>query len=107
MADKTFPLPDLGEGLIDATIIEWLVKPGDRLERNDPMVEVETTKSALEIPSPLSGVVKTLHAADGETIEVGKPFVTFEVPDEEAGIVGTVPKESEPVRRVRLSIPED
>ena len=107
MADKTFPLPDLGEGLIDATVIEWLVKPGDRLERNDPMVEVETTKSALEIPSPLSGIVKTLHAGDGETIEVGKPFVTFEVPDEEAGIVGTVPKESEPVRRVRLSIPED
>lgn len=107
MADKTFPLPDLGEGLIDATVIEWLVKPGDRLERNDPMVEVETTKSALEIPSPLSGIVKTLHAGDGETIEVGKPFVTFEVPDEEAGIVGTVPTEAEPTRRVRLSIPED
>jgi pyruvate dehydrogenase E2 component (dihydrolipoamide acetyltransferase) len=107
VADKTFPLPDLGEGLIDATVIEWLVSPGDQVERNDPMVEVETTKSAIEIPSPMSGIVKQLHAANGETVDVGKPFVTFEVPDEEAGIVGTVPKESEPTRRVRLSMPED
>ncbi len=107
MAERSFPLPDLGEGLIDATIIEWLVKPGDRVERNDPMVEVETTKSAIEIPSPMSGVIKVLHAADGESVEVGEPLVTFEVPDEEAGIVGTVPTEVEPTRRVRLTVPED
>ena len=66
MAEKSFPLPDLGEGLIDATILEWLVKPGDRIERNDPLVEVETTKSALELPSPMSGVVKTLHGESGD-----------------------------------------
>lgn len=107
MADKSFPLPDLGEGLIDATVIEWLVAPGDRIERNDPLVEVETTKSALELPSPQSGVVKTLHAAAGEKVAVGDPLVTFEVPDAEAGIVGTVPVEEAPTRRVRLSAPPE
>lgn len=107
MAERSFPLPDLGEGLIDATVIEWLVRPGDHVERNDPMVEVETTKSAIEIPSPMSGVIAILHAADGETVEVGEPLVTFEIPDEQAGIVGTVPRQSEPTRRVRLSAPED
>jgi pyruvate dehydrogenase E2 component (dihydrolipoamide acetyltransferase) len=108
MAEKSFPLPDLGEGLIDATILEWLVKPGDRIERNDPLVEVETTKSALELPSPMSGVVKTLHGESGDVVQVGSPLVTFETPDAEAGIVGTVPAEQAPARsRVRLSIPED
>lgn len=108
MAEKSFPLPDLGEGLIDATILEWLVKPGDRIERNDPLVEVETTKSALELPSPMSGVVKTLHGESGDVVAVGAPLVTFETPDAEAGIVGTVPTEEAPTRsRVRLSIPED
>ena len=108
MAEKSFPLPDLGEGLIDATILEWLVKPGDRIERNDPLVEVETTKSALELPSPMSGVVKTLHAESGDVVLVGSPLVTFETPDAEAGIVGTVPAQKAPTRsRVRLSVPED
>lgn len=107
MAEKSFPLPDLGEGLIDAIVIEWLVKPGDHIERNDPLVEVETTKSALELPSPMSGTVKTLHAADGDKVEVGAPLVTFEVPDAEAGIVGTVPTEAAPTRRVRLSAPPE
>jgi pyruvate dehydrogenase E2 component (dihydrolipoamide acetyltransferase) len=108
VAEKSFPLPDLGEGLIDATILEWLVKPGDRIERNDALVEVETTKSALELPSPMSGVVKTLHGSSGDVVKVGEPLVTFETPDAEAGIVGTVPAEAAPTRsRVRLSVPED
>jgi len=107
VAERSFPLPDLGEGLIDATIIEWLVTVGEYVERNAPLVEVETTKSAIEIPSPMSGVVKQLHAGEGEALEVGRPLVTFEVPDEQAGIVGTVPTAEEGERRVRLSIPED
>ena len=91
MAEKSFPFPDLGEGLIDATILEWLVKPGDRIERNDPLVEVETTKSALELPSPMSGVVKTLHGESGSVVKVGDPLVTFETPDAEAGIAARCP----------------
>ncbi|MEP6481957.1 MAG: biotin/lipoyl-containing protein [Rhodoglobus sp.] len=107
MPEKTFPLPDLGEGLIDATILEWLVSVGDSIERNDPLVEVETTKSAIELPAPMSGVIKTLHAENGESVAVGAPLVTFVTPDDVAGIVGTVPTEATPSRRVRLSIPDD
>ena len=103
MAERSFPLPDLGEGLIEATILEWLVEPGQWVECNTPLVEVETTKSAVELPSPIAGTVKAVHGEDGETINVGDPLITFEVADDEAGIVGTVPQEKKKERRVRLS----
>lgn len=103
MAERTFPLPDLGEGLIDATILEWLVEPGQWVERNEPLVEVETTKSAVELPSPIAGTVRTLHGGDGDVVPVGEPLITFEVADAEAGIVGTVPSEAKKERRVRLT----
>lgn len=102
MAERTFPLPDLGEGLIEATILEWLVEPGQWVERNDPLVEVETTKSAVELPSPIAGTVKTLHGTDGDVVAVDAPLITFEVADAEAGIVGTVPTETKKERRVTL-----
>ncbi|WP_131102164.1 biotin/lipoyl-containing protein [Streptomonospora litoralis] len=107
--EKTFHLPDLGEGLVEATVLEWLAGPGERVERNGPLVEVETTKSAAEIPSPHAGVVRRLHAEEGDVVEVGAPLVTFEVEAEEdgAGIVGTVPAGEPPRRRVRLTPPED
>ena len=103
MAEISFPLPDLGEGLIEATVLDWLVAPGDQVERNQPLVELETSKSALELPSPQAGKVIRIHGAPGETINVGEPLVVFEVPDNTAGIVGTVPKDDAPKRRVRLS----
>ena len=106
VAERSFPLPDLGEGLIGATVLEWLVSEGDFVERNAPLVEVETTKSAVELPSPLSGTVLRLHAIDGETVKVGDPLITFTVPDAEAGIIGTVPAEKPARRRVRLAPPE-
>ncbi|GAA2360883.1 hypothetical protein GCM10009854_45090 [Saccharopolyspora halophila] len=106
MAEETFPLPDLGEGLISAQVLEWLVAEGDRVERNAPLVELETTKSSVEIPSPRSGRVAKLHVGDGEELSVGDPLVTFEVEDR-AGIVGTVPEDAKPQRRVRLTPPED
>ncbi|GHF44378.1 pyruvate dehydrogenase E2 component (dihydrolipoamide acetyltransferase) [Amycolatopsis bartoniae] len=107
MAEVTFPLPDLGEGLISAKVLEWLVAEGDWVERNAPLVELETTKAAVEIPSPQSGRVARLHVADGGELSVGDPLVTFTVDDDQAGIVGTVPQERKPKRRVRLSLPED
>ncbi|GAA1341211.1 biotin/lipoyl-containing protein [Arthrobacter roseus] len=103
MAEISFPLPDLGEGLIEATILEWIVAVGDQVERNQPLVEVETTKSAVELPSPQSGKVLRIHGEAGEKINVGEPLIVFEVPDDTAGIVGTVPEEKAPKRRVRLS----
>jgi pyruvate/2-oxoglutarate dehydrogenase complex dihydrolipoamide acyltransferase (E2) component len=106
VAEATFPLPDLGEGLISAMVLEWLVAEGDRVERNDPLVELETTKSSVEIPSPQSGRVAKLHVAEGDELNVGEPLVTFTV-EEQAGIVGTVPEDRKPQRRVRLTPPED
>lgn len=106
MADVEFPLPDLGEGLVEATVLEWLVAEGDEIERNTPLVEVETTKSAVELPSPQAGRVLRLHAAAGEVVQVGSPLITFAVGDS-PGIVGTVPAREAPTRRVRLTPPED
>ena len=103
MAEISFPLPDLGEGLIEATVLEWLVAEGEQVERNHPLVEVETTKSAVELPSPQAGKVVKIYGAPGDTIKVGEPLIVFEVPDDTAGIVGTVPKEEAPRRRVRLT----
>ncbi|MET4539863.1 pyruvate/2-oxoglutarate dehydrogenase complex dihydrolipoamide acyltransferase (E2) component [Arthrobacter bambusae] len=103
MAEISFPLPDLGEGLIEATVLEWLVEPGQQVERNQPIVELETTKSALELPSPQAGKVVRIHGAPGDTVNVGESLIVFEVPDDTAGIVGTVPKDEAPKRRVRLS----
>jgi pyruvate dehydrogenase E2 component (dihydrolipoamide acetyltransferase) len=105
VADLSFPLPDLGEGLIEATVLEWLVSVGDHVERNQPIVEVETTKSALELPSPQTGVVLRLGADEGTVVAVGEELIAFTVPDEQAGIIGVVPPEKKATRRVRLSAP--
>ena len=79
MAERVFNLPDLGEGLEDAEIVEWKVSEGDTVELNQPLIEVNTAKALVEIPSPVAGVITTLHGAAGDVVEVGKPLVTFEV----------------------------
>lgn len=71
-------LPDLGEGLTEATIVHWLVAEGDDVAVDQPIVEVETAKSVIEVPSPYAGTVLTLHAAEAETLEVGKPLISIE-----------------------------
>ncbi|MDT0328701.1 biotin/lipoyl-containing protein [Nocardiopsis lambiniae] len=108
----TFTLPDLGEGLVEATVLEWQVSVGDVIERNAPLVEVETTKSAVVIPSPKAGRIVSLHAEEDQVVPVGDPLVTFAVTigDDapQAGIVGKVPtEEARPARRVRLKPPTD
>jgi 2-oxoisovalerate dehydrogenase E2 component (dihydrolipoyl transacylase) len=75
--ERVFAMPDLGEGLEEGEIVEWLVAEGDTVELNQPLVEVETAKATVEIPSPLAGVVASLHGAIGSTIPVGAPLVTF------------------------------
>lgn len=84
MAERTFNLPDLGEGLEDAEIVEWKVAEGDTVELNQPLVDVNTAKALVEIPSPFEGAILTLHGAEGDVIEVGKPLVTFEVAEDAA-----------------------
>ncbi|WP_314423662.1 biotin/lipoyl-containing protein, partial [uncultured Microbacterium sp.] len=76
-----FRLPDLGEGLMEAEVVQWLVSPGDSVSLNQTLAEVETAKAIVELPSPFEGTVSTLHAAAGETVAVGAPLIAFDVDD--------------------------
>ena len=71
-----FRLPDIGEGLVDAEIVKWHVAVGDVVTEGDVLVEVETAKAVVELPSPFPGTVLALAAAEGETVEVGAVLVT-------------------------------
>ena len=73
-----FILPDVGEGLDQAEIVEWLVTAGDAVERDQPLVEVLTDKSQTQLPSPKAGIIKTLRFAEGDIAEVGQVLVEFE-----------------------------
>lgn len=77
MSTQTFLLPDVGEGLTEAEIVQWRVSPGDDVAVNDVIVEIETAKSLVELPSPFAGTVGELLAAEGDTVEVGKPIITI------------------------------
>src|SRR5438552_3261296 len=77
MADQTFRLPDLGEGLTDAQLVAWRVEEGGRVEVNTPLCEVETAKAVVVIPSPWAGTVQKLHARPGDSVAVGAPLVTI------------------------------
>ncbi|MBI4718379.1 MAG: 2-oxo acid dehydrogenase subunit E2 [Planctomycetes bacterium] len=79
---REFRLPDLGEGIAEAQIIRVMVKPGDTVALDQYLMEVETDKAAVEIPSPFAGVAKTIHVKEGQTVNVGEVIVTF---DEAAG----------------------
>jgi len=72
-----FRLPDLGEGLSEAEIVRWHVKVGDSVSVDQPMVSVETAKAVVEVPSPVSGIIRTLHGAAGDRIETGAPLIEF------------------------------
>jgi 2-oxoisovalerate dehydrogenase E2 component (dihydrolipoyl transacylase) len=84
---KDFKLPDLGEGLTEGEILKWFVNPGDEVKLNQPIVEVETAKAAVEIPSPYAGIVTALHHGEGDTVDVGSPIITFDV--DPAGSAGS------------------
>ncbi|MDH3714512.1 MAG: 2-oxo acid dehydrogenase subunit E2 [Gammaproteobacteria bacterium] len=86
---KVFELPDLGEGLTEAEIVEWYVAIGDEVEVDQNLVSVETAKAIVDIPSPWAGKITRLCAAVGDIADVGKPLIEFEgEPDsEDAGSV--------------------
>ena len=73
---RDFVLPDLGEGLTEAEIVSWLVQPGDMVVVDQPVVEVESAKSTVELPSPFAGRVEALHAAEGDTVVKGGVLIT-------------------------------
>jgi pyruvate dehydrogenase E2 component (dihydrolipoamide acetyltransferase) len=76
---KQFPLPDTAEGLTEAEILTWHVKPGDTVAVNQIIVEIETAKAAVELPCPWAGLVTELLAEPGQTVEVGVPIITIDV----------------------------
>jgi pyruvate dehydrogenase E2 component (dihydrolipoamide acetyltransferase) len=78
--NKDFRLPDVGEGLTEADIVSWHVKPGDTVTINQIIVEIETAKAVVELPSPYAGTVSRLLVSEGQTVDVGIPIITIDVP---------------------------
>ncbi|MEX5301720.1 dihydrolipoamide acetyltransferase family protein [Kocuria sabuli] len=130
---QIFKLPDVGEGLTEAEILAWRVAPGETVTVNQVLVEIETAKSVVELPSPYAGTVLDLLVSEGRTVEVGTPIIAVGSPEEAAGagagpegtpgilgetrvppeqpdadedrpLVGSGPK-ADPVRRRRRSTP--
>lgn len=120
-----FNLPDLGEGLTEAEVVQWMVEPGDTVTLNQTLAEVETAKAVVELPSPYEGTVTSLHAGAGDTVLVGAPLIAFDVagaesepaPEADAGEekaqpnlvgYGAAPASSgRPARRARRGAPSD
>jgi len=104
---RVFHLPDLGEGLQDAEIVEWHVKPGETVESDKPMVSVETDKAIVEVPAPYAGKVEKLFGNAGDKIHVGAPLVGFEGAAADTGtVVGNLEARAEakaPARAALLS----
>ena len=90
---KVFLLPDLGEGLTEAELVNWLVAVGDEICVDQPIAEVETAKSMVEVPSPYAGTVAVLHGEPGQTLDVGKPLISVTP----VGAPVVEPDESQPV----------
>ena len=95
--------PDLGEGIVEAELRRWLVKPGDRVVEHQPLVEVETDKAVVDIPSPRAGTISSIHCQEGETVRVGELLLTIfdaaeelQPPNRKVGIVGELPEAPEP-----------
>ncbi|MFF5233030.1 dihydrolipoamide acetyltransferase family protein [Dactylosporangium sp. NPDC000521] len=90
----TFLLPDLGEGLTEAEIVRWLVAEGDTVAVDQSVVEVETAKAVVEVPSPYAGRVETLHAQPGATVQVGKPLISIAAVQRAPASVAAAAKEA-------------
>lgn len=88
----TFALPDLGEGLTESEIVHWHVADGDEVALNQVLADVETAKAIVELPSPYAGIIRTLHAAEGQTVQVGAPLIEFEVVSDDEGLTPAQPE---------------
>jgi pyruvate dehydrogenase E2 component (dihydrolipoamide acetyltransferase) len=108
---RAFALPDVGEGLTEAEILRWHVRPGDVVKVNQIIVEIETAKASVELPCPFAGTVAELHVTEGSIVPVGSPIITIETVDappateRQAVLVGYGVREgaAEPRRRRRTS----
>ncbi|WP_028470314.1 dihydrolipoamide acetyltransferase family protein [Neptunomonas japonica] len=86
---KYFKLPDLGEGLPEADILEWHVSEGDHVDEDQLLVSVETAKAVIDVPSPQTGIIAHLFGAEGDTVHTGEPLVEF-ISDDKEEDAGTV-----------------
>lgn len=102
---KTFNLPDLGEGLPDAEIVEWHIREGDTVKIDEPLVSMETAKAVVEVPSPFIGRVLALHGKKGDVIQTGSPLVEFDIQDsmQDTGTVAGKLETSETVAHSALT----
>lgn len=91
LTSRVFRLPDLGEGLTEAGLVQWLVSVGDTIGTDQPIAEVETAKSIVELPSPFAGVVTALHGEPGDTIDVGAPVLEVAESDAAAPPASSAP----------------
>jgi pyruvate dehydrogenase E2 component (dihydrolipoamide acetyltransferase) len=85
---RQFKLPDVGEGLTEADIVRWHVQPGDTVKVNQIIVEIETAKAVVELPSPHAGVVSSLLVTEGETVDVGTPIIAIDTGSTDTGGAG-------------------
>jgi pyruvate dehydrogenase E2 component (dihydrolipoamide acetyltransferase) len=102
--NKEFKLPDVGEGLTEADIVTWRVKPGDVVTINQVIVEIETAKSLVELPSPYAGTVARLLVEEGTTVDVGTPII--EIGDEVAPAAEQAAPQDSPVKEGLGTIPQ-
>jgi len=110
-----FRFPDVGEGIVEGEVRRWLVKEGDRVKADQPLVEVETDKALVELPAPKAGTVLRICAREGEIIKVGQVVVVIgdpgelptepEPPQESVTVVGTLEETPQELPIARESIP--
>ena len=114
MGEYVFKLPDVGEGIAEAEIVQWYVAPGDVVTEDQPLVDVMTDKATVEMTSPVNGVIKAIHGAMGDLAPVGSVLITFEVEGDEpappghggAHVVSEPPNASEPIAVAPAPTPE-
>ncbi|MDS0296183.1 dihydrolipoamide acetyltransferase family protein [Halogeometricum luteum] len=95
MAIKEFKLPDVGEGVAEGELVTWHVAPGDTVEEDQVVAEVETDKALVDVPSPYNGTVSELRAEEGEMVPVGDVIITFEVEGEDGDEAASGEQEAE------------
>jgi len=101
---RYFKLPDLGEGLIEAEIVEWHVKAGDTVATDQIMLAVETAKAIVEIPSPQMGIIEHTFGAIGDTVHIGEPLVEYQGENDSVSVVGNL--SAQPLEPLSIAKPE-
>ena len=87
---RYFKLPDLGEGLTEADIVEWYVKAGDEVKEDQIIVAVETAKAIVDVPSPQSGIIENVFGQPGDTLHIGEPLVEYQGENDSVSVVGNL-----------------